>query len=70
VDDRLAICRDDQDRKRYLEKLSLYCQKKKVALMTVLPDVEPRQAMRLGGLKRGSDRSRDFVVCSTILCGN
>jgi REP element-mobilizing transposase RayT/ribosomal protein S13 len=30
---RQAIFRDDQDRKRYLEKLSLYCQEKKVDLM-------------------------------------
>jgi len=67
---RQAIFRDDQDRKRYLEKLSLYCQEKESGAYGVLPDVEPRQAMRLGGLRRGSDRSRDFVVCSTILCGN
>ncbi len=30
---RQAIFRDDQDRKRYLEKLSLYCQEKKVDLL-------------------------------------
>ena len=30
---RQAIYRDDQDRKRYLEKLSQYCQEKKVDLL-------------------------------------
>ena len=29
-----------------------------------------RQAMGFGGLRGGSNRSRDFVLCSTTLCGN
>jgi REP element-mobilizing transposase RayT len=31
---RQAVFRDDQDRRRYLEKLSLYCQEKNAALLS------------------------------------